>query len=223
MEKKSAAIYLAHINPLTNSHVKIIQNLLDKDYVVYVFPVRFLKDGLEINTKSFPFTYETRKRMIESVFGDRVMVQSEYNFSSPFIKYLPPLLSPISWQIRNNILKPIKEKKFISYTGDRAERYVLSIYRLNPIKSSRLEISASRVKQMIFKELEDSAKNKEKDVEKSANLETTPAKDDNWEAFVPKETVPIIRKNWKALQLFASTKDETLKIMGMKFPIKGLL
>ncbi len=219
MEKKSAAIYLAHINPLTNSHVQIIQNLLDKDYAVYVFPVRFLKDGLEVNTKSFPFTYEIRKNMIEEVFGTKVMVNPNYTFSSPFVKYLPPLLSPISWEMRNNILKPIKEERFISYTGDRAERYVLSLYRLNPIKSSRLEISASTVKQMIFKEIQESFNDKNKNSQNKGQQTTH----NNWEDFVPKETVVIIRQNWKNLQFFANSKDETIKIMGMKFPKKGLL
>lgn len=41
-KKSTAAIFLAHLNPLTLSHEKIIQNLL-KNYKVYVFPVRFLK------------------------------------------------------------------------------------------------------------------------------------------------------------------------------------
>ncbi|NOJ28912.1 MAG: hypothetical protein DA328_01950 [Nitrososphaeraceae archaeon] len=223
MEKKSAAIYLAHLNPLTNSHVKIIQTLLDREYVVYVFPVIFLKNGIEVNTKSFPFSYEVRKMMIRSVFGDEVRVQPEYTFTSPFIKYLPPLLSPISWKIRNNILKPIKESNFISYTGDRAERYVLSLYRLNPIKSSRLEISASKVKEMIFKEIEDSSKQNNKIDEDSVHPKSTFEKNIGWEHFVPKETISIIKQNWKNLEMFVRSKDETIKIMGMKLPKEGLL
>lgn len=35
----TAAIFLAHLNPLTLSHEKIIQNLL-RNYKVYIFPVQ---------------------------------------------------------------------------------------------------------------------------------------------------------------------------------------
>ena len=62
------AIYLAHLNPLTNAHVDIINDLLKEDHVV-VMPVRFLLGEKEINSKSFPFTFEIRKNMIDSVFN----------------------------------------------------------------------------------------------------------------------------------------------------------
>ncbi|HEY6668878.1 MAG TPA: hypothetical protein VI033_06950, partial [Candidatus Nitrosopolaris sp.] len=98
---KAAAI-LAHINPLTNSHVDIISHF-QKDYNIYIFPVRFLKDGKEINTKSFPFPYELRKAMLESVFPKvpNLTISPDYTFFSPFIKYLPPLISPYSWMLRS--------------------------------------------------------------------------------------------------------------------------
>ena len=41
-KKNTAAIFLAHLNPLTLSHEKIIRNLL-KDYNVYIFPVPISK------------------------------------------------------------------------------------------------------------------------------------------------------------------------------------
>ena len=63
----TTAIYLAHLNPLTNSHVEIIEELLQENNVV-VMPVRFLIEEKEINSKSFPFNFETRKKMLESVF-----------------------------------------------------------------------------------------------------------------------------------------------------------
>ena len=51
-------IYLAHLNPVTNAHVEIINDLLmEKDQIV-VMPVRFLKQDQEINSKSFPFNFE---------------------------------------------------------------------------------------------------------------------------------------------------------------------
>src|SRR5215203_3670503 len=50
----AAAIYLVHLNPMTNAHESIISTL-KKDYRVYIFPVRFIKDGQEVNTKSSRF------------------------------------------------------------------------------------------------------------------------------------------------------------------------
>jgi hypothetical protein len=93
--EKLAALYLAHLNPFTKAHQEIIFSLL-KTYIVYVFPVRFLKNGKEMNTRSFPFSYEIRKLMIESVFPneENVIVSPNYTFIAPFIKYLPPLFSP---------------------------------------------------------------------------------------------------------------------------------
>ena len=69
----AAAIYLVHLNPMTVAHESII-SMLKKKYHIYIFPVRFVKYGQEINTKSLPFSYSLRKEMIESVFGDSVVV-----------------------------------------------------------------------------------------------------------------------------------------------------
>src|ERR1041385_68128 len=112
----TAALYLAHLNPMTLAHESIISTL-KKDYQVYVFPVRFVKDGREINTKSFPFSYELRRSMVKSVFGNSVSVLPDYTFYAPFFKYLPPLLSLPSWGLRNQIIAQVKEEGFVSYTG----------------------------------------------------------------------------------------------------------
>lgn len=206
--EKIAALYLAHLNPFTKAHQEIITNL-QKDYIVYVFPVRFIKNGKEINTRSFPFTYDIRKSMIRSVFPneEKVIVSPNYTFFSPFLKYLPPIFSPYSWKIRDQVLKSINEKKFISYTGDRIERYALKIYRFNPIKATRLSISASQVKEIIY----DQALNKRRE-----NI-----KDSTWEEKIPSSVVKIIKDNWNIIEKFANEKDETLKVVGVKFPKKG--
>ena len=107
------AIYLAHLNPLTNAHVEIINDLLNTDQVV-VMPVRFLKDDTEINSKSFPFTFEIRKEMLESVFGDSVKISSNYTFHAPFKKYFPPLISRKSWSLRKEILQDIGDDYYLS-------------------------------------------------------------------------------------------------------------
>lgn len=206
--EKIAALYLAHLNPFTKAHQAIITNL-QKNYIVYVFPVRFIKNGKEINTRSFPFTYDIRKSMIRSVFPneEKVIVSPNYTFFSPFLKYLPPIFSPYSWKIRDQVLKSINEKKFISYTGDRIERYALKIYRFNPIKATRLSISASQVKEIIY----DQALNKRRE-----NI-----KDSTWEEKIPSSVVKIIKNNWNIIEKFANEKDETLKVVGVKFPKKG--
>ena len=68
---------------MTNAHVEIIEEQKKENEVV-VMPVRFLKAEKEINSRSFPFNFETRKKMIESVFGDSVTVSSNYTFLAPF-------------------------------------------------------------------------------------------------------------------------------------------
>ena len=197
----TAAIYLAHLNPMTLAHESIISTL-KKNYQVYVFPVRFVKDDLEINTKSFPFSYAQRKSMVESVFGSSVSVFPDYTFHAPYAKYLPPLLSPRSWELRKKILTRVQEKKFVSYTGDRAERLMLRAYRLNPLKAERLEISASSVKDELYRQAVEGG-------------------DGTWDAKVPEEVVGIIKKNWDTVDKFARIVDSTTKVMGMKFPKEG--
>jgi hypothetical protein len=207
--ERIAALYLAHLNPFTKAHQEIITRL-QKDYTVYIFPVKFLINGNEINTRSFPFTYDIRRAMIRSVFPNetKVVISPNYAFFSPFLKYLPPLFSPYSWKIREQVLKVIKEKKFISYTGDRVERYALKIYRFKPLKATRLPISASEVKESIYNQ--------------ALNKREKP-QDKNWEEKIPPSVVKIIKDNWNVVEKFANEKDETLKLVGVKFPKKGFL
>src|ERR671923_2472079 len=152
MSTTTAAIYLVHLNPMTNAHKSIISTL-KKDHRVYIFPVRFIKDGREVNTKSFPFSYELRKQMVESVFGGSVTVLPDYTFYAPYIKYMPPFLSSRSWELRNQIITQINEERFVSYTGDKAERLMLKAYRLNPLKADRLEVSASSVRARLYRQV----------------------------------------------------------------------
>lgn len=199
-----AAIYLAHLNPMTKAHESII-SMLQKEYQVYIFPVRFLRDGKEINTRSFPFSYELRKQMVEAVFGNSVVVLPNYTFHVPFIKYMPPLLSSRSWDLRNQIIAQIKEDKFVSYTGDKAERMMLKLYKLNPLKADRLEISASAVKDELYRRA----------------LEGTNDKNSGWQSSVPVAVANIINKNWEIVEKFSRIEDNTIRIMGMKFPREG--
>ena len=124
------AIYLAHLNPLTNAHVDIITELQKSDEVV-VMPVRFLVQEKEIYSKSFRFSFDIRRKMIESVYGKSVNVSSNYTFHAPFKKYFPPLISPKSWSLRKEILHDIGDD-YYTYTGDKAEGLMLKLYRLKP-------------------------------------------------------------------------------------------
>ena len=193
------AIYLAHLNPVTNAHVEIIEELKKENKVV-VMPVRFLNGEKEVNSRSFPFNFEIRKKMIESVFGDSVLISPNYTFYAPFKKYFPPLISPKSWSLRKQILQGI-ENDYFTYTGDKAEGLMLKLYRLNPKVGTRKLVSATNVKNEMY-----------------ANSE---GKNSEWAKFVPVNVAKIIIENWQIIEKFASAEDMTKRIAGMKFPKEG--
>lgn len=234
-----AALYLAHLNPVTNAHEKIISQLAEH-YHVYVFPVVFLKEGREINTRTFPFPYELRRKMLLSLFDghDNIDILPNYNFVSPYIKYLPPILSPYSWSMRREILRDVLEDRFISYTGDSAERIALRFYNLHPIKAKRLEISSSNVKELLYREALENLGNDEfnknlkngfdhsnrynnRNYYKGEDIED--ALKESWQKMVPKTIINIICENWAIVEKFAQSVDKTIKIFGMKFPTEGIL
>ena len=195
----ATAIYLAHLNPLTNAHVDIIKELEKTDEVV-IMPVRFLVQEKEINSKSFPFSFEVRKKMIESVFGNSVKISSNYTFHAPFKKYFPPLISPKSWSLRKEILNGIQDD-YYTYTGDKAEGLMLKLYRLKPKIGTRRELSASSVKNDMYT--------------------AASGKESNWEKDVPEQVSEIIKDNWDIVTNFATSEDHTMRVAGMKFPKEG--
>ena len=216
MEKKIAAIFLAHINPLTVSHESIIQNLL-QNYSVYIFPVRFLKDGIEVNTRSFPFSYEIRKQMILESFNyhKNIHVLEDYAFLSPYIQYFPPFVSPAFKRLKNKIILNIQENSFITYTGDRAERVLLSLIGFNPVKANRQVISSTNVKNLLYESVL-STENLNKNEESRSN-------DLKWHEYVSPKVGQVIENNWETIKNFSITKDETIRVMGMKFPKNGFI
>jgi len=185
---------------VTNAHVEIISELKKEADVVKVMPVVFKDDDKEINSKSFPFNFETRKKMLISVFGDSIQITDDYTFFSPFKKYLPPLLRRKSWKLRKQILRAV-DGDFFSYTGDKAEGYMLKIYRLKPKLGERKLLSASSVKEKLF----DAALGKES----------------VWKKDVPESIIKIIEENWKTIEKFANMEDKTTRVVGMKFPKEG--
>lgn len=194
------ALYLAHLNPVTDAHVEIISELKREADIVKVMPVVFKYGDREVNSKSFPFNFETRKKMLMSVFGDSIQITDDYAFFSPFKKYLPPLLRRRSWKLRKQILQGV-EGDFFSYTGDKAEGYMLKMYRLKPRIGKRKSISASSVKEKLF----DAALGKES----------------TWKEDVPESIAKIIEEDWKTVERFANTEDMTTRVVGMKFPKEG--
>ena len=194
------ALYLAHLNPVTNAHIEIISDLKKEANIVKVMPVVFKDEDKEVNSKSFPFNFETRKKMLISVFGDSIQITDDYAFFAPFKKYLPPLLRRRSWKLRKQILQGVKGD-FFSYTGDKAEGYMLKMYRLKPKIGERKSLSAASVKEKLF----DAALGKES----------------TWKEDVPESVAKIIEEDWKTVEKFANIEDMTRRVAGMKFPKEG--
>lgn len=194
------AIYLAHLNPVTNAHVEIIKELKKDADIVKVMPVIFRSDEKEVNSKSFPFNFETRKKMLESIFGDSIKITDDYAFLAPFKKYLPPLVRRKSWKLRKQILNGV-EGDYFSYTGDKAEGYMLKMYRLKPKLGERRALSATSVKEKLYNSVFE--------------------KNSTWKEDVPEEIVKIIEEEWKTVEKFANQEDQTTRIVGMKFPKEG--
>ena len=194
------ALYLAHLNPVTNAHIEIIKELKKDADIVKVMPVIFRSDEKEVNSKSFPFNFETRKKMLESIFGDSIKITDDYAFLAPFKKYLPPLVRRKSWKLRKQILNGV-EGEYFSYTGDKAEGYMLKMYRLKPKLGERKALSATSVKEKLYNSVFE--------------------KNSTWKEDVPKEIVKIIEEEWKTVEKFANQEDQTTRIVGMKFPKEG--
>jgi hypothetical protein len=194
------ALYLAHLNPVTNAHIEIISDLKKEANIIKVMPVVFKDEDKEVNSKSFPFNFETRKKMLISVFGDSIQITDDYTFFAPFKKYLPPLLRRRSWKLRKQILQGV-EGNFFSYTGDKAEGYMLKMYGLKPKIGERKSLSAASVKEKLF----DAALGKES----------------TWKEDVPESVAKIIEEDWKTVEKFANTEDMTRRVVGMKFPKEG--
>ena len=196
----TTALYLAHLNPVTNAHVEIIKELKKEADIVKVMPVIFKYDDREVNSKSFPFNFETRKKMLEAIFGDSIKITDDYAFLAPFKKYLPPLVRRKSWKLRKQILNGV-EGDYFSYTGDKAEGYMLKLYRLKPKIGERKSLSAASVKEKLY--------------------DSVLEKKSNWKEDVPEQIITIIEEEWKTVEKFANQEDQTTRIVGMKFPKEG--
>ena len=236
----TTALYLAHLNPVTNAHVEIISDLRGAAGTVKVMPVVFRdRDHNEVNSRSFPFSFERRREMLESVFGDSIAISDDYTFCAPFKRYMPPLLSPMSWRLRGQILRGVESRRYFSYTGDRTEGYMLRLYRLKPRVGTRRPISAASVKERMYGAAlaegriggdhspgddhnhdDDDHNSDDRDGAgggKGAGPEGGRAPG-GWESDVPEPVARIIRREWDVVRRFAGAEDLTTRILGMKFP-----
>lgn len=193
------ALYLAHMNPVTEAHEQIVSGLRSTADSVTVMPVRFLRGGEEVNSRSFPFTHATRARMVRALFGDAVAVSDAYTFTAPFSRYLPPLLSRESWRLRRRIVAEAGGDYF-TYTGDRAEWIALKAYGLRPVIGRRRAVSATGVRDRMYR----------------AAL----GEDVDWRRGLPGAVAEIIaeKENWDEVRRLAGAVDTTRRVMGMKFP-----
>lgn len=197
---KNTALYLAHLNPVTVAHTQIIDELRSLASTVIVMPVVFTSNGTEVNSRSFPFTFETRRDMIKSIFDDTVQVSKNYEFCAPFSQYTPPLLARASWSVRRQILSEV-DGDYFTYTGDFVEWLMLKAYALKPVLKARRHVSATDVRQKMY-----SAVN---------------TGDTKWQQDVPEQVSQIITRqdNWETIKRFGNAVDTTRRVLGMKFPV----
>ncbi len=239
----ATALYLAHLNPVTNAHVEIISDLRGAAGRVKVMPVVFRdRDHNEVNSRSFPFSFECRREMLESVFGDSIVISDDYTFHAPFKRYMPPLLSPMSWRLRRQILRGVEHRRYFSYTGDRTEGYMLRLYRLKPRVGTRRPISAASVKERMYGAAlaeggaggdhgPDDNDDHDRGDDHGSDDHNGAGDDDSrgagpeegsapggWESDVPEPVARIIRREWDVVRRFAGAEDMTTRIVGMKFP-----
>ena len=239
----ATALYLAHLNPVTNAHVEIISDLRGAAGRVKVMPVVFRgRDHNEVNSRSFPFSFECRREMLESVFGDSIVISDDYTFHAPFKRYMPPLLSPMSWRLRRQILRGVEHRRYFSYTGDRTEGYMLRLYRLKPRVGTRRPISAASVKERMYGAAlaeggaggghgPDDNDDHDRGDDHGSDDHNGAGGDDSrgagpeegsapggWESDVPEPVARIIRREWDVVRRFAGAEDMTTRIVGMKFP-----
>lgn len=195
------ALYLAHLNPVTNAHAQIIRDLVGRADRVKVMPVVFRDGDAELNSRSFPFRYEVREKMVRAAVDDRrVTVSDDYLFVTPFKRYMPPLLSRKSWSLRSSILRGV-EKDYFSYTGDASEGLMLRLYRLRPKVGKRRPLSAASVKARLY--------------------EAARGGPEDWINDVPEGVAGIISEEWETVAGFAGAPDDTMRVCGMKFPKSG--
>ncbi|RMW33868.1 MAG: hypothetical protein EA443_06655, partial [Nitrosopumilus sp.] len=84
---------------------------------------------------------------------------------------------------------------------DKAEGYMLKIYRLKPKVGERKSLSAASVKEKLY--------------------DAALGKKSSWKEDVPENIAKVIEDNWETIEKFADLEDMTTRVAGMKFPKEG--
>jgi hypothetical protein len=145
-------------------------------------------------------------------YNKDIVVSNDYTFVSPYLRYFPPFISLPFRKLKRNIIAGIQEPNFITYTGDRAERILLKLFGFNPIQANRQVISSTNVKNLLY-ESAISCKGLSQDVDI----------DKQWKKYVSPIVNNIIRNNWNIIEHFSTSDDETIRVLGMKFPKDGFI
>ena len=86
-------------------------------------------------------------------------------------------------------------------SGDKADGYMLKLYRLKPKVGERRSLSAASVKERMYDAI-------------------SGGKSD-WKTDVPESVGKIIEENWDVIEKYSRLEDKTRRVLGMKFPIEG--
>ena len=210
---------LGHFNPPTLDHLQIFQERLETGEL-YIFPVRFKKNGHEVNASYFPLTYEERESIIKSVLGDKVKIFPDYTFHAPYMNYVDEVKGELqpnkkSFELKDIVLSKVPEPR-MAYTGDEGEYKLFTMLGIPTERGERKPVAATHVRELIYKEI------------------TGEKIEEDWRKTLPTSAVDILnsiheRLKGYAEKHFAGQKDpslgDTLKIeeYGLKVPLDGLL
>ena len=78
---------------------------------------------------------------------------------------------------------------------------MLKMYMLKPKIGERKSLSATSVKEKLYDAVHE--------------------KESSWKDDVPESIVKIIEEEWETVEKYANGKDQTTRIVGMKFPKEG--
>ena len=100
-------------------------------------------------------------------------------------------MTPKSWKLRKQILNGV-EGKYFSYTGDKAEGYMLKFYRLKPKIGERKSLSAASVKEKLY----DAAQGKKSSWKEDVPEGISKIIEEEWKTFTINFLVIVFENNW---------------------------
>ena len=113
-------------------------------------------------------------------------------------KIFPSFYSSPFPKIKKNIISGIKESKFITYTGDRAERLLLKLFGFNPIQATD-RLFLLRMLKTLYK-----SASSFKCYRSNNNMDL------EWNSYVSPNVSNIIKNNWNVIEHFSNSADKTI-------------